>query len=166
MPSKITPCLWFNGQAEEAANFYTSFFKGGKVTQIQHYGEAGKEIHGHDPGSVMQVAFELDGQSFTALNGGPQFNFSEAISFQIECEDQAEVDHYWQKLIDDGDPTKQQCGWVADKFGVSWQVVPKALGEMISGLDREKSQRAFLAMMGMKKMDIAALKRAYDGVED
>jgi len=163
MPSKIAPCLWFDGQAEEAANFYTSFFKGGKITHTQRYGEAGKVTHGHKPGTVMVVAFELNGQSFTALNGGPQFKFSEAISFQIECDDQTEVDHYWERLTDGGDPARQQCGWVADKFGVSWQVVPKALTDMIADPDPEKSRRTFEAMMAMKKLDIATLKRAYEG---
>jgi predicted 3-demethylubiquinone-9 3-methyltransferase (glyoxalase superfamily) len=163
MRSKITPCLWFDGQAEEAANFYTSFFKGGKITHTQRYGEAGKATHGHKPGTVMVVAFELNGQSFTALNGGPQFKFSEAISFQIECDDQAEVDHYWERLTDGGDPARQRCGWVADKFGVCWQVVPKALTDMIADPDPDKSRRTYEAMMAMKKFDIAALKRAYEG---
>jgi len=163
MPTQITPCLWFDGQAEEAANFYTSFFKDGKITHIQRYGEAGKEVHGKETGTAMVVAFELNGQSFTALNGGPQFKFSEAISFQIVCDDQAEVDAYWEKLTDGGDPARQRCGWVADKFGVCWQVVPKALKDMIADSDPEKSQRTYKAMMGMTKLDIAALKRAYDG---
>jgi predicted 3-demethylubiquinone-9 3-methyltransferase (glyoxalase superfamily) len=165
MPSSITPCLWFDVEAEEAANFYTSFFKNSKITHIQRYGEDRKDNHGHAPGSVMVAAFELDGQSFTALNGGPQFHFNEAISFQIECADQAEVDHYWAKLTEGADPARQRCGWVADKFGVCWQVVPKVLKELIASPDREKSERTYKAMMGMKKFDIAALKRAYDGEE-
>lgn len=164
MSSKIKPCLWFDGQAEEAAVFYTSFFKGGKITHIQNYSEAANDIHGQKPGSVMTVTFELNGQSFTALNGGPQFKFNEAISFQIECDDQEEIDYYWEKLTHNGDPSKQQCGWVADKFGVSWQVVPKALEKMISDPNPEKSRRCFEAMMGMKKLDITALVQAYDGV--
>jgi predicted 3-demethylubiquinone-9 3-methyltransferase (glyoxalase superfamily) len=163
MPSQITPCLWFDGQAEEAASFYTSFFKDGKIIHTQHYGEAGKEAHGHDAGTVMIVEFELNGQTFTALNGGPQFKFNEAISFRIECEDQKELDHYWEKLSDGGDPAKQQCGWVGDRFGVSWQVVPKVLNRMISDPDVAKSQRTVTALMGMKKIDIAGLKAAYEG---
>ena len=163
MPSQITPCLWFDGQAKEAANFYTSFFKDGKVIQKHYYGEEGKETHGHDAGSVMIVEFELNGQRFTALNGGPQFKFNEAISFRVECEDQEELDHYWQKLSDGGDPAKQQCGWVGDKFGVSWQIIPKVLSEMLSDSDHAKSQRAFKALLGMKKLDIAALEAAYKG---
>jgi predicted 3-demethylubiquinone-9 3-methyltransferase (glyoxalase superfamily) len=163
MLSQITPCLWFDGQADEAAKFYTSFFKDGKITRTQYYGEAGKEIHGQEPGSVLTVEFELNGQNFVAMNGGPLFKFNEAISFQIECEDQEELNHYWQKLSDGGDPAKQQCGWLGDKYGVSWQVVPKVLGGMLSDPDTAKSQRAFAAMMGMKKIDIAALKTAYEG---
>lgn len=163
MPSTIAPCLWFDGQAEEAATFYTSFFKGGKVISTQYYGEAGKSTHGHDPGTVMMVTFELNGLSFSALNGGPQFKFSEAISLQIMCEDQAEVDYYWNKLAEGGDPAKQNCGWVTDKFGVSWQVIPKALNDMITDPDPKKTQRTFEALLAMKKLDIAALKDAYEG---
>ncbi|KAI9778774.1 MAG: hypothetical protein M1839_007864 [Geoglossum umbratile] len=163
MLSKIAPCLWFDGQAEEAAEFYTSIFKEGKITHVQHYTDAGKEITGGKPGTVMLVVFELDGLSFTALNGGPQFKFSEAISFQINCADQAEVDYYWDKLGEGGNPKKQQCGWLADKFGVSWQVTPTALDEMIASKDEEKSRRAFLAMLDMKKIDIQALERAFEG---
>jgi predicted 3-demethylubiquinone-9 3-methyltransferase (glyoxalase superfamily) len=163
MPSQITPCLWFDGQAEEAANFYASFFKDGKVIHKQYYGEEGKENHGQEAGTVMIVEFELNGQRFTALNGGRRFKFNEAISFQMECEDQEELDYYWQKLSDGGDPAKQQCGWVGDKFGVSWQIIPKALSEMLSDPDTTKSQRAFKTMLGMKKLDIAALKAAYKG---
>lgn len=163
MKARITPCLWFDGRAEEAANFYTSIFKNSKITHTQRYTEVGREQHGQEPGTVMVVAFELDGQSFTALNGGPQFKFTEAISLQIECADQAEVDHYWEKLTEGGDPAKQQCGWVADKFGVAWQVVPKVLEEMIADPDPAKSRRAFQSMMSMKKFDIAALKKAFDG---
>jgi predicted 3-demethylubiquinone-9 3-methyltransferase (glyoxalase superfamily) len=163
MPSQITPCLWFDGQAEEAANFYTSIFKDSKIKHVQRYGSVGKDTHGREPGSVMVVAFELNGQPFTALNGGPQFKFNEAISFQIDCADQAEIDHYWGKLTEGADPARQQCGWVADKFGVCWQIVPTALKDMISSPDKEKSSRAFKAMMEMKKFDVAALRKAYDG---
>jgi predicted 3-demethylubiquinone-9 3-methyltransferase (glyoxalase superfamily) len=163
MPYRISPCLWFDGQAEEAATFYTSIFKDGKITNIVHFPDAGMEIHGGKPGSVMVVAFELRGHSFTALNGGPRFKFNEAISLQIDCRDQVEVDYLWEKLGEGGDPAKQQCGWLADKFGVSWQVVPKILDEMIADPDPEKSRRAFLAMLEMKKIDIATLVRAFEG---
>lgn len=160
---KITPCLWFDDQAEEAAKFYTAIFKNSKITSVARYGEAGREIHGKPPGSVMIVAFELDGQSFTALNGGPTFKFNEAISFQINCETQEEVDYYWQKLSEGGDEKAQQCGWLKDRYGVSWQVVPTILPEMVGNPDSEKSQRAMSAMLQMKKIDIAELKRAFAG---
>ncbi len=163
MLSKISPCLWFDDQAEEAANFYVSIFENAKITDIARYGEAGKEIHGRPPGSVMTVAFELNGQSFTALNGGPIFKFSEAVSFQIECEDQAEIDYYWEKLGAGGDPEAQQCGWLKDKFGLSWQVVPKMLPGMLSDPADPRSQRAMSALMQMKKLEIAALEKAYAG---
>jgi predicted 3-demethylubiquinone-9 3-methyltransferase (glyoxalase superfamily) len=159
----ITPCLWFNGEAEEAAKFYTAIFKNSKITTVSRYGEAGKEIHGKEPGSVMVVAFELNGHFFTALNGGPHFKFNEAVSFQIECTTQEEVDYYWEKLSEGGDSKAQQCGWLKDKFGLSWQVVPKILPELISHPDTTKSQRAFQAMLQMKKLDIAVLKRAFAG---
>jgi predicted 3-demethylubiquinone-9 3-methyltransferase (glyoxalase superfamily) len=159
----ITPCLWFDVQAEEAAKFYTAIFKNSKITAISRYGEAGKEIHGQKPGSVMVVAFELNGHSFTALNGGPHFKFNEAVSFQIECATQEEVDYYWEKLSEGGDPKAHQCGWLKDKFGLSWQVVPKILPELISHPESTKSQRAFHAMLQMKKLDIAALQRAFAG---
>jgi predicted 3-demethylubiquinone-9 3-methyltransferase (glyoxalase superfamily) len=163
MKSKITPCLWFDDQAEEAAKFYTGIFKNSKITDVSRYGEAGQEIHGRPPGSVMVVAFEIFGQSFVALNGGPLFKFNEAVSFQIECDSQEEVDYYWGKLTAGGDPEAQQCGWLKDKFGLSWQVVPKGLAEMLSDPTSAKSQRAFSAVMQMKKFDIAALERAYAG---
>jgi predicted 3-demethylubiquinone-9 3-methyltransferase (glyoxalase superfamily) len=163
MKSKIAPCLWFDHQAEEAANYYVSIFKKSKITEISRYGEAGQEIHGRQPGSVLTVAFELNGQPFTALNGGPIFKFTEAVSFQIECEDQEEVDYYWSKLKRGGDPSSQQCGWVKDKFGLSWQVVPQILPTLLTSKDSDKSQRAFDAMMKMKKLDIAKLQRAFDG---
>lgn len=162
MLSKISPCLWFDSQAEEAAKFYVSIFKDAKITQIQHYTDAGQEITGGTPGAVMLVVFELDGQSFTALNGGPLFKISEAISFQISCADQDEVDYYWEKLTEGGDPAKQQCGWLADKFGVSWQVTPAIVGEMMASKDKEKSRRAFLAMLEMKKIDIQTLERSFE----
>lgn len=160
---RITPCLWFDDQAEEAATFYTSIFKNSKITETSRYGEAGREVHGKPPGTVMTVAFELDGQGFTALNGGPMFKFTEAVSFQINCETQAEVDHYWGKLTQGGDPGAQQCGWLKDRYGVSWQVVPRALVELIMDPDPAKSQRVMGAMLQMKKIDIAGLKRAHAG---
>ena len=161
--SRITPCLWFDSQAEEAANFYTRIFRNSRITEIGRYGEAGKEIHGRPAGSIMIVVFELDGQRFTALNGGPHFKFNEAISLQVGCKDQAEVDYYWDKFGAGGDPKAQQCGWLKDKYGVSWQIVPTALIDMVSDPTSEKSQRAMAAMLKMKKIDIAALERAYKG---
>src|SRR5687767_6452335 len=159
----ITPCLWFDHQAEEAASFYTAIFRNSKIVKMTRYGEAGREIHGRPAGTVMTVAFELDGQSFTALNGGPVFKFNEAISLQVMCETQEEVDHYWAKLSQGGDEKAQQCGWLKDKYGVSWQVVPRVLIEMVGDPDSQKSQRAMTAMLQMKKLDIAALKQAYAG---
>jgi predicted 3-demethylubiquinone-9 3-methyltransferase (glyoxalase superfamily) len=157
---RITPCLWFDDQAEAAANFYTGIFRNSRVTSIARYGEAGREVHGKPAGSVMIVAFELDGQAFTALNGGPVFTFNEAISFQVRCETQADVDHYWEKLSEGGDERAQQCGWLKDRYGVSWQIVPSVLPEILGGPDSAKSQRAMAAMLRMKKIDIAELRRA------
>ena len=162
---KITPCLWFDGQAEEAAGFYTSIFPNSRITNINHYGEAGQEIHGKPPGSVLTVSFELDGQSFIALNGGPVFEFTPAVSLLIDCANQEEVDYYWQKLSAGGDETAQECGWLKDRYGLSWQVIPGALFDMINHPDHVKSQRAFAALMKMKKLDIAALERAFAGEE-
>jgi predicted 3-demethylubiquinone-9 3-methyltransferase (glyoxalase superfamily) len=159
--SKINPCLWFDTEAEEAARFYCSIFKNSKVGTISRYGNEGKEIHGKEAGSVMAVEFELDGQRFAALNGGPQFKFSEAISFQIHCGDQKEVDYFWAKLSKGGE--EGPCGWLKDKYGLSWQVVPEILFEMLVDPDRAKSQRVTKAFLQMKKFDIAALKRAYAG---
>jgi predicted 3-demethylubiquinone-9 3-methyltransferase (glyoxalase superfamily) len=160
---RITPCLWFDDQAEEAVKFYAAIFRNSKIVSTTRYGEAGKEIHGKPAGSVMTVAFELDGQAFTALNGGPVFQFNEAISFQVHCETQEEVDYYWEKLSEGGDEKAQQCGWLKDKFGASWQVVPSVLAEMIHDPTSEPSQRAMKAMLQMKKIDIAELRRAYAG---
>jgi predicted 3-demethylubiquinone-9 3-methyltransferase (glyoxalase superfamily) len=159
----ITPCLWFDDQGEQAAKYYTSIFKNSKITHIQRYSEAGKEHHQKPVGSVMVVAFEINGQAFTALNGGPLFKFNEAVSFQVMCESQVEVDYYWEKLSQGGDPNAQACGWLKDKFGVSWQIVPIAALEILSSPDSQKSQRATAAMMRMKKLDIAALQKAFDG---
>ena len=163
MPNKISPCLWFDDQAEEAARFYTSIFKDSKIDLISHYGEVGQEIHGRPPGSVMTVVFELNGQTFTALNGGPIFKFNEAISLQVECDTQEEVDYYWERLSEGGDPAAHQCGWLKDKFGLSWQVVPKILPKLLTDPDTAKSQRAFAAMLRMKKLDVAELLRAFEG---
>ncbi len=160
--SKIAPCLWFDSQAEEAAKFYTGIFSNSKIVATSRYGEAGKEVHGREPGSVMTVAFELEGQSFTALNGGPVFQLSPAISFQITCDNQQEVDHYWGRLSDGGDEQAQQCGWLKDRFGVSWQVVPRVLPDLLMDPDPAKSARAMQAMLKMKKLDIAALQQAFN----
>ncbi len=160
---KIKPCLWFDQQAEEAANFYTALFSNSRITHISRYSEAGQEIHGQKAGTVLTVSFELEGQSFVALNGGPQFKFNEAVSLQILCETQEEVNHFWEKLSEGGDSAAQQCGWLKDKFGLSWQVIPKVLFELLDDPDAEKSGRAMTAMMQMKKLDIAQLKQAYDG---
>ena len=162
MPSirKIAPCLWFDSQAEEAAKYYVGIFKNSKIGRISRYSEAGKDAHHRPAGSVMTVEFELEGQPFTGLNGGPAFKFNEAISFQIECETQEEVDYYWNKLGAGGDPAAQQCGWVKDKFGLSWQVVPRILSELMTDKDQGKADRAMEAMLQMKKIDIAELKRA------
>jgi predicted 3-demethylubiquinone-9 3-methyltransferase (glyoxalase superfamily) len=160
---KITPCLWYDDQAEEAARFYASIFKSSRIRSISRYGEEGFEIHKRPAGSVMTVEFELDGQDFVGLNGGPLFKFNEAISFQVHCKSQEEVDHYWQKLSEGGDAKAQQCGWLKDKFGVSWQIVPTALAEMLKDKDPEKTRRVMRAMLQMKKLDIAALRQAYAG---
>jgi len=160
---KITPCLWFDYQAEEAARFYVSLFPNSAMGAVTRYGKEGFEVHGRPEGSVLTVSFRLEGQEFTALNGGPRFKFSEAISFVVRCETQTEVDRYWERLGEGGDERAQQCGWVRDKFGVSWQIVPAALFEMMSGPDKEKSGRAMRAMLQMKKLDLPALRRAYEG---
>jgi len=161
--SKIAPCLWFDNQAEDAAKFYTGIFKNSRIVTISHYPKAGFEVHHRPAGSVLTVLFELEGQSFTALNGGPQFKFNEAISLQVSCASQEEIDYYWNALGKGGDEKAQQCGWMKDKFGVSWQVVPASLAEMIADPDPVKSARVFSAIMPMKKMDLAALQRAYAG---
>ena len=161
--TRIAPCLWFDDQGEDAARFYTDVFPNSKIVAISRYPEAGREVHGRPPGSVLTVAFELDGQPFTALNGGPVFKFNEAVSLQVYCDTQQEVDYYWDKLRAGGDEKAQQCGWVKDKFGLSWQVVPVAVLDMLVDPDHAKSERVFAAIMTMKKLDIAALKRAYEG---
>ena len=163
LKQRLTPCLWFDGQAEEAAKFYVGIFKNARITSTVRYGQAGQEVHGRKPGSVMVVNFELDGHTFTALNGGPQFTFNEAVSFQVMCEDQKEVDYYWEKLGAGGDPKAQVCGWLKDKFGVSWQVVPRGMEDMLQDPNSPGGARAMNAMLQMKKIDIAALQRAFDG---
>jgi predicted 3-demethylubiquinone-9 3-methyltransferase (glyoxalase superfamily) len=160
---KITPCLWFDDQAEEAAKFYTAIFNNSKIVSMTRYGEAGHEVHGRPAGTVMTVAFELDGHAFTALNGGPMFKFNEAIPFQVSCETQEELDYYWERLSEGGDREAQQCGWLKDKYGASWQVIPNVLLEMLTNPDSKKSQRVMKSMLRMKKIDIEELKRAYDG---
>jgi predicted 3-demethylubiquinone-9 3-methyltransferase (glyoxalase superfamily) len=158
---RIAPCLWFDNQAEEAARFYTGIFKNSRIVAISRYGEAGYEIHRRPAGSVMSVAFELAGQPFTALNGGPIFKFNEAISLQIYCDTQEEIDYYWTRLTVGGDPAAQQCGWLKDRYGVSWQVVPLAMLEMMKETG-ERADRVMTALLQMKKLDLAALQRAYD----
>jgi predicted 3-demethylubiquinone-9 3-methyltransferase (glyoxalase superfamily) len=159
----ITPCLWFDTQAEEAARFYTAIFKNGKVGSISRYGDAAAQASGQPKGSAMTVEFELAGQKFLGLNGGPQFKFSEAISLAVNCETQQEVDAFWAKLSQGG--SEGQCGWLKDKFGLSWQVVPTVLSEMLVDPDLAKAERVMTALLGMQRLDIAALQHAYDGAE-
>jgi predicted 3-demethylubiquinone-9 3-methyltransferase (glyoxalase superfamily) len=154
---KITPFLWFDGRAEEAAEFYVSIFRDAKVTALTRYGEAGPG----PKGSVMTAVFEIEGQRFIALNGGPHFSFTPAISFVVSCATQEEIDWYWDKLLEGG--AAQQCGWLTDKFGVTWQIVPDVISEMMQDKDPERSRRVMAAVMGMIKLDIARLKAAYDG---
>jgi predicted 3-demethylubiquinone-9 3-methyltransferase (glyoxalase superfamily) len=156
---KIVTFLWFDNQAEEAANFYTSIFKDSKIMEISRYGEAGPG----PAGSAMVVSFQLAGQEFNALNGGPQFKFTEAISLVVNCESQAEVDYYWEKLAADGGE-ESMCGWLKDKYGLSWQIVPTALNELASDPDPVKAQRVIQAMLQMRKLDVAELQKAYDGI--
>ncbi|HEX3044938.1 MAG TPA: VOC family protein [Bacillota bacterium] len=160
---KITPNLWFDTQAEAAAMHYTSIFKNSKIGKVTRYRKTGFEIHGKPEGTVMTVEFEIEGQPYVALNGGSQFKFNESISFSVDCETQEEIDYYWEKLSEGGDPNAQQCGWLKDKFGVSWQIVPTELSALISDPDREKSERVLKAMFPMKKLDINVLKQAYKG---
>lgn len=156
MPT-ITPCLWFDTRGEEAARFYTSIFPNSRILDVSHYGEAGPR----PAGTTMTVVFELDGQQFSALNGGPDFTFSEAISFQVMCEDQEEVDYYWTRLSEGGE--EGPCGWLKDRFGLSWQIVPTALLRMITDSDQVKGQRAMRAMLGMNKIEISGVQAAFDG---
>jgi len=160
---RITNCLWFDKEADEAAKFYTSIFKNSRITSTTRYSAAGQEIHGQKAGSVMTVAFELDGHSFIGLNAGPIFKFNEAVSFQINCDTQQEIDYYWEKLGAGGDPKAQACGWLKDKFGLSWQVSPRMMDELFKDDQSAGAQRAMAAMLKMKKLDIAELRRAYEG---
>lgn len=154
--NKITPCLWFDNKGEDAAKFYTSIFKNSRILNVSHYGSAGPRPEG----MVMMVSFELDGQAFTALNGGPEFTFDEAISFQVSCGSQAEVDEFWAKLSEGGE--EGPCGWLKDKFGVSWQIIPTELETLLADPDPDRSQRAMKAMLGMGKIDLGELRRAAD----
>lgn len=160
---RITPCLWFADEAEEAARFYTGIFPNSRITMISRFSDVGTEIHHRPPGSVMVAAFELDGHTFTALNGGPMFTFNEAISLQVNCKSQEEIDHYWEKLGEGGDPKARQCGWLKDQYGVSWQIVPDFMEELFVDAESAGAKRAMAAMLQMKKIDIAEIRRAYDG---
>jgi len=157
---KITPFLWFDDKAEEAVNFYVSIFKNSKIGSITRYGDEGAEVSGRPKGTVMTVTFQLEGQAFTALNGGPHFKFTEAISLLVNCKTQVEVDELWEKLSEGGE--QGQCGWLKDKYGLSWQIVPTVLGEMLNDKDAEKSKRVMHAMLQMHKIDIKRLKQAYE----
>lgn len=160
---RIMPCLWFNKEAEEAANFYVSIFENSRIGNVSRYGKEGYEIHGKAVGSVMAVEFRIEGQTFVALNGGPHFKFNEAVSFQVYCETQEEIDYFWSKLADGGE--QEPCGWLKDRYGLSWQVVPTVLPKMLMDPDTEKSGHVTKAFLHMKKFDIDALKRAYEGRE-
>jgi predicted 3-demethylubiquinone-9 3-methyltransferase (glyoxalase superfamily) len=160
---RISPCLWFDTQAEEAARYYTGIFPNSRIGKITRYGTAGYEVHHRPAGTVMTVAFELDGQPFTALNGGPDFTFNEAISLQVGCDTQQEIDFFWEKLSAGGDPRAQQCGWLKDKYGVSWQIVPNIMDDLFKDEKSEGSQRAMEALLEMKKLNIDELQRAYEG---
>ncbi|HET7022206.1 MAG TPA: VOC family protein [Xanthobacteraceae bacterium] len=154
----ITPCLWFDTQAEQAAQFYASVFKDSKIGKISRYGKEGVEVHGKQPGTVMTVALEIAGQRLLALNGGPQFKFNEAVSFQVHCETQEEIDYFWSRLAEGGE--EGPCGWLKDKFGLSWQVIPTALPQLLMDENSDKAQRVMRSMLQMRKIDLAALKRA------
>jgi predicted 3-demethylubiquinone-9 3-methyltransferase (glyoxalase superfamily) len=161
MIQKITPCLWYDDKAEEAANFYISLFTNSKIGEVARYDDAAAKASGRPSGSVMVIEFELEGQKFVALNGGPHFKFTEAISFVVNCETQEEVDKFWEKLSEGGE--ESQCGWLKDKYGLSWQIVPVVLTEMLKDKDPAKSKRVMEAMLQMKKIDIPTLKQAYEG---
>jgi predicted 3-demethylubiquinone-9 3-methyltransferase (glyoxalase superfamily) len=158
----ITPNFWFDKEAEDAAELYVSIFPNSKINHVARYGDAASQVAGRPNGTVMTVAFELDGKPFVALNGGPMFKFNEAVSFIVNCESQDEVDHYWNALTADGG-SESRCGWLKDKFGLSWQIVPTQLGALLSSGDRGRSERVMAALLKMNKLDVAALQRAYDG---
>jgi len=160
---KITPCLWFDKEGEEAARYYCGIFDNSKINAVAHYTEAGYEVHGGRAGSVLTVAFELNGQSFTALNGGPHFKFNEAVSMQVNVDTQQELDTMWSQLSAGGDPAAQQCGWLKDKFGLSWQIVPRQMETFLTTGEPAQRNRVMEALLQMKKLDIAALQRAFDG---
>jgi len=157
---RITPFLWFDNQAEEAVRFYSAIFDNSRVVSTTRYNKESAEVSGQREGSVMTIAFQLDGQDFTAINGGPHFKFNEAISLVVNCQSQKEIDHYWNRLSQGGDEKAQQCGWLKDQYGVSWQVVPTVLPELLNDPDPEKARRATEAMLKMKRIDLAALRRA------
>ena len=159
--NRIVPCLWFDGQAEDAVTFYLSVFERSRITRVTRYGKAGQEITHGEPGSVMTIAFELLDQPFTALNGGPDFKFSEALSLQVMCENQEEIDRYWNRLSINADTNAQQCGWLKDRYGLSWQIVPKALPELLADPDPLKADRTMKALLQMKKLDVGKLKAAH-----
>jgi len=164
MPTpRFSPCLWFDSDAEEAANYYVGIFPNSRIVSVTRYPNAGQEIHGKPAGSVLVVAFELDGFPFSALNGGPLFKFTEAISFEVRCESQREIDEYWEKLGAGGDPRAQQCGWLKDRFGLSWQVVPNGMDDMLKDAESPRAARVMKAFLAMKKVDIKTLERAWDG---
>ena len=160
---KITPCFWFDDNAEEAVQFYLSVFKRSRLGTVVRYGEAAAQVSGRPKGSVMTVTFEIEGQEFVALNGGPVFTFNEAVSFQVHCDTQDELDHYWNALSDGGDPAAQQCGWLKDRYGISWQIVPIVFGKMLKEADPETGNRVMQALLQMKKLDIRRLQNAYEG---
>lgn len=164
-PDRIAPCLWFDDQAEEAARLYIEVFPDSRITRITRYGKEGNDVHGRPENSVMTVDFELRGQPFTALNGGPAFEFTEAISFQVSCDTQEELDHFWDRLKEGGDPAAQQCGWLKDRFGVSWQIVPRGLAELVADPGSEACQRTMRALLRMQKLEIDVLEKAYRGEE-
>ena len=160
---KIAPCLWFDDQGEEAAGFYTAIFPNSRIVAVTCYSDAGREIHGREPGSVMTVELELDGHPCTALDGGPVFRFNEAISLQVSCDTQAEIDHDWERLSEGGDPKPQQCGWLKDRYGLSWQVVPRGMAAMLKNPESAAVKRAMADVLKMKKLDIAELRKVYEG---
>jgi predicted 3-demethylubiquinone-9 3-methyltransferase (glyoxalase superfamily) len=160
---KIQPCLWFDTQAEEAAKYYTGIFGNSAIVRTTYYPNEGQDVHGKPAGSVLTVEFDLDGQRFMAMNGGPLVKFNEAISLTVNCDTQEEIDYYWEKLTAGGDPGAQQCGWLKDKFGLSWQVAPSIMTELLSDPDAEKTARVMEVFMPMKKFDLAAVLKAYNG---